>query len=148
MRRHLGVMLRILTVAVIVQVTGAVSCMQPVGDIGYAPGYGYVVRINEDSEAYRQFYNDSSVEDEDWYVVFPTEQEARDFYNGFKTAPDKRRYLMAQPDDRRFSSNDDRDEFDKITELLEPLRPPPNLNETEIPLATPELPQPIPQSPQ
>lgn len=147
MRRLLEVVLRILTVAVIVQFTGAVSCMQPVGDIGYAPGYGYVVKITEDSESYRQFYNDSSVEDEDWYVVFPTEQEARDFYNGFNATPDKRRYLMSQPDDRRFSSDDDRDAFDKITKLLGP-PPPPKLNETEIPLATPELPQPIPSTPQ
>lgn len=122
-------LLRVLTVAGIVLACGAATCEKhPVGDIRYAPGYGYVVKAEQRGTTYQR--------DHSYYFVFPTEERAREFYGAYYSDPNWPKIL--REGERQIY--DDDDEFDEITKLLD--APP------QVPLAIPDLPQPIPQIPQ
>lgn len=127
--------LRMIAVCVVVLVCGGVACTKPLGDIGYAPGHGYVVKVQKTVSFFEVRYD---------YYVFDTQEQAEQFVarrysDGTWPANSGARYV--------WENQNDQIEYDKITKVLVPLPLPPALNETGIPLATPDLPQPIPQAP-
>ena len=136
----LRIAIRIAAVIGIAIFCGATGCTQPIGDIMYAPGYGYVVKV----QRYEGIFG--GPKDRSYYYIFPTEERAAEFYHQYYLDPNGFQKTL-QPGERGVN-DDDYEEFNKITKLLRPLPPPPPLNEMEIPLAVPELPQPIPQTPQ
>jgi len=140
----LRIPLRLAAVCTIVLLCGAYSCLGPEGDIAYAPGYGYVVKIRKNPPI---FSPNSATED--YFIWFETEEEARDFIGRVRGDDpnswnqkfyDKVRGGQGVMDDE----DHDDDLYDQIRKLLRPLPPPP----LPIPLATPDLPQPIPPTPQ
>lgn len=130
--------LRLVAVVGIVLFCGATTCTRPVGDIMYAPGYGYIVKVK------RQAGMIDSTLSKNYYYIFPTEQRAAEFYHEYYLNPDGFQRTLREGE-RGVHDDGDRREYDKITKLLQPLPPP--MNETEIPLVVPDLPQPIPQGP-
>lgn len=135
MKDCVRLLVRVAAVFGIVIFCGAAACSQhPVGDISYAPGYGYVVKVQQLATHYQR--------DHDYYFIFPTEERAREFYGEYYSNekwPDTLR-----PGERQIY--DGNEEFNTITKLLRP--PPPPLNELELPLGNPQLPDPIPSIPQ
>ena len=117
---------------------GASSCTRPVEDVMYAPGYGYIVKVQQQS------FGGEEVELE-YYYVFPTEQRAAEFYKEYYRNSDGFQGTLQQGEYYVLGGSPD---YNRIKALMVPLPPPPALNETEIPLATPDLPEPIPQAPQ
>jgi len=141
MNDFIRAVLRIASIIGIVLFCGATSCTQPVGDITYAPGYGYVVKVHRNAGL-------TGGEDRNYYYIFPTEERAAEFYHEYYVNPNGFRDTL-RPGERVVNDDDkEYEEYNKITKLLQPVPPPPPLNETEIPLSVPELPQPIPQTPQ
>lgn len=136
-------LLRAAAACAVVLLCGAYSCLGPEGDIGYAPGYGYVVKVHR----YPTYFNLNN-DDKEYYLWFETEQEAQDFVNLRRDNPAgfQQRFgeLLSQKRGAVDDEDRDDDEFDKVGRVLRAL-PPPDLT---IPLAVPELPQPIPQTPQ
>lgn len=140
MRRFFAGLQRIAIVSAIVIFCGATTCSVPVGDITYAKGYGYVVRVERRGGI-------DGMKDKNYYYIFPTEERAAEFYHQYYLDPEGFQGTL-RPGERVVNDDRSPEEFDKITKLLQPLPPPPPLNDTEIPLGVPELPQPIPQTPQ
>lgn len=137
-------LLRAAAACVVVLLCGAYSCLGPEGDVTYAPGYGYVVKVHKNPPI-TQLGDDG----QDYHVWFDTEEEARDFID-LKRSDDPYAWEREFWDkiNRKEGAVDDEDrdddEYDKVGRVLRAL-PPPDLT---IPLAVPELPQPIPQTPQ
>ena len=122
--------LRVIAVCGLLFACGGLSCTDTLGGIEYAPGYGFVVKVqhNDTMQVVKQSY----------YYVFDTYEQAKHFVDTRYTDPN-------WPDTgsgRRYHYQWEKTEYDEITKLL---GPPPDLT---IPLANPELPQPIPQTPQ
>lgn len=140
MKSMLHVLLRCAAVCAIVVFCGATTCTMPVGEIQYAPGYGYVVKVE------RQGGVLDGVRDRSYYYIFPNRERAEEFYHAYYLDPDGFQNTL-RPGERVVNDDTGHDEFLKITKLLGP-PPPPPLNELEIPLAVPDLSQPIPQTPQ
>lgn len=137
MNRWFRLMLRFVGVALIVQVCGGVACDHTEDDIQYAPGYGYVVKITTFDDIL------SPATFRHYYAIFPTLEEAEKFRNRSRNDPDwfNVGYRSLPPEQR---AKDTSEKYKLITDLLRPVPPPLN----EWPLATPELPQPIPATPQ
>lgn len=129
MKTFVRQVLRIAAVFAIVVFSGAATCEKhPIGDIRYVPGYGYVVKAEQLATHYQR--------DHSYYFVFPTEERAREFYGAYYSDPNWPNIL--REGERQIYDRDD--DFDKITKLLS--APP------QVPLAIPDLPQPIPATPQ
>jgi hypothetical protein len=142
--KALRIPLRIAAVCAIVLLCGAYSCLGPEGDIAYAPGYGYVVKIRKNPPI---FSPNSATED--YFIWFKTEEEARDFIGKVRgddpyTWNDKFHDKIKRGEGVMDDEDNDDDLYSQILKLLRPLPPPPPPN----PLATPDLPQPIPPTPQ
>ena len=136
----LGIVRRIAIVSAIVMFCGATTCTRPVGDILYAPGYGYVVKVE------RQGGLIDVTRSRDYYYIFPTLTRAEEFYHEYYLDPDGFQKTL-QPGERVVDNDKGWEEFEKIRKLLGP-PPPPPINDITIPLAVPDLPNPIPQTPQ
>lgn len=135
MRRYLAQLRRVAIAAVIMVSCSAVSCeLQPRGEIQYAPGYGYVVLVEQ--------YHTGFQSDKSYYQVFPTLERAREFWNSF--VPGQRDAPPVREGERRFDTNSPDGQI--IWQTLRPV--PPRTDEIEWPLSSPEIPQPIPQTPQ
>ncbi len=128
---------RLAAVTLMVLFCAGVACDHVEPDINYAPGYGYVVRV----VTYEDVLSPATFRE--YYAIFPTEEEARRFQDRTHVDPDWFAYYKSLPPEQRAKKPTEK--YDRITNLL---RPPPPLNEVELPLATPDLPQPIPQTPQ
>ena len=115
-----------------------VACDHVEPDISYAPGYGYVVSVVT--------YDDilSPATFHEYYAIFPTEEDARRFQDRTHVDPNWFAYYQSLPPEQRAKKPTEK--YNLITDLLRP--PPPPQNEVELPLATPDLPQPIPPTPQ
>lgn len=130
---------RIVVAAMLFQFCGASGCTRPVDPISYAPGYGYVVAVEQIAGIY-------GGSEDDWYVIFPTKAEAEDFYHRYYTDTDWKSQFRNLPDERRVSYDDEFDEWIKIKRLLQP--PPPDSGDLLLPLTRSTLPDPIPPTPQ
>lgn len=138
MRDFLAIMRRIAVVSVLVVFCGATTCIRPVGEIQYAPGYGYVVKVEKQGGI-------DGAKNRDYYYIFPTRERAEEFYHEYYVNPDGFQQTL-RPGERVVDDDNNHDEFHRIRKLLRPLPPPGN--DLEVPLAVPELPQPIPATPQ
>lgn len=135
MRGYLAQLRRVAIAAVIVVTCSAVSCeLQPRGEIQYAPGYGYVVLVEQYSTGFQS--------EKSYYQVFPTLERAQEFRDSFLAG--RRDTPPVREDERRFDTNSP--DGQTIWQTLQPV--PPRTDEIELPLSSPELPQPIPQTPQ
>lgn len=124
---------RALAIALIATLCGLAACTGPYGDIGYVPGRGYVVKVSE-------WTGSKSV---NWLVFFPTEAEAHQFYDSYKTSNTFKQIFESIPADRRVSENKNWELYQDLKEQVQPLP------RTPLPqLLDPELPQPIPPTPQ
>lgn len=144
MQRNIRAGLRAIAVCAIVLLCAGYSCLGPEGDISYAPGYGYVVKVRKNPPI-----TDLNSNTEDYFIWFDTEDEAREFIDLKRSADPyawerKFREKLERKEGVMDDEDKDDDPYDQIRKLLRP-PPPPDLT---IPLAVPELPQPIPPTPQ
>lgn len=134
-RNGLDIIRRIAVVGIIVIFCGGAACQLHPTEIGYAPGYGYVVRVKQSKFGPNQpeFFS---------MYIFPTEERAKEFYAAYYSDPNWPDIL--QPGEREVDQENL--EFYSILDLLRGQAPPP-INEETAPLAIPDLPEPIPQTP-
>ena len=123
-------LLRATATCLIVLLCGAFTCLRLGDGIQYAPGYGYVVKLDGSwPPRWEHLY---------YYRVFDTYEQAKHFVDTRYTDPS----WPGTGVGRTYENENDQIEYDKITKLL---GPPPLY---EAPLANPDLPEPIPPTPQ
>lgn len=142
MKEFLAIAQRIAIVGAIVIFCGGTACdLHPEGEIAYAPGYGYVVQVVK--------YEPKTTK---YYYVFPTEERARQFYGEYYSNWGPWPNVRLPGETVYRWKGDGWPTYDEIDRIKIPLSrytpPPPPVNEETEPLAVPELPDPIPQTPQ
>lgn len=141
MKELLAIARRIAIVGAIVVFCGGTACdVHPEGEIAYAPGYGYVVQVVKYEPKTKKAY-----------YVFPTEARARDFYGQYHSNWGPWPNVLL-PGETMYTWTTDYQQYEEIDAVKIPLSrympPPPPVNEETEPLAVPDLPEPIPPTPQ